>query len=93
MFEYHPIEVEVEVPIEEIPVTGFNTTGTTDFASDAAWLPGARADDADFQYHPEGKHLEFKDPESLRRYIGSLVRTLTDIVMDRPYEPCRSSKT
>ena len=86
VFLYHPAEVEIEVPAEEAPTEGFNLRATTDIATDSAWA----VDDPNFQYQPEGRDMAFADADTFRRYLGSLVRGLTEIVLNRRFEPGRS---
>ena len=81
VFLYHPAEIELEVPIEEVPVIGFNTAGAADHEN---FLP-----DPNFAYQPGGRRLELPDAAALGKYISSLVRSLREIVIYQDYEPGR----
>ena len=89
VFLYHPVEIELEVPDEVTPIVGYNTAGATDPATDSAWVV---TKDTGFVYQPGGRPLEFHSAEALEKYIGSLVRGFSEIVMGRPYEPGRGER-
>ena len=91
VFLYHPAEIELEVPNDEVPVVGFNTAGAADHASDAAWASNQAPPDPNFAYQPGGRRLEFPDAEALGKYISSLVRSLREIVIYEDYEPGRDA--